>query len=211
MNKDVYYRALGDSLTLGLGPLLHRGFVYDYSNHLVQTLRQPVRTEVVARKGMTSGDLITALNDDYLRMRVAQSHVITITVGGNDLLQAHQQFLNTLNPVSFERAEQLFYEHITDLLFEIYLLKSLHPTPYFIRLIGLYNPFPQLPYSAFWINRFNAILQSMTSSVVRYVDLMSPFTQYGRRALAWGGIHPNRRGYRLITQALIESGYNPLL
>lgn len=210
LERTIYYRPLGDSITLGTGAFFHRGFIHSYSNAITNVFKQPVRTELFAQRGMMSSELKQLLNDSTIQRRLAPANIITITIGSNDLLEAHDHFLNTFNPIVFERAEETFYKNLIEIIWTLHLIKYYHPSPYFIRLIGLYNPFPHLPYSAFWINRFNAILHSMESPLVRYVDVLTPISIRGRRVLSFGGVHPNRKGYQLIAKKINETGYEPL-
>ncbi|WP_017187630.1 GDSL-type esterase/lipase family protein [Alkalibacillus haloalkaliphilus] len=210
MEEDLFYRALGDSLTVGIGSYFNRGFVSRYAQMAVEQLNRPVRTEVFAKNRMTSGQLRTMIHDQHVRSRLMHSNIVTITVGGNDLIQANRMFLRTYNPIVFEHAEQQLYENLLYILYEIQILKWLYPTSYFIRLIGLYNPYPQLGYSQFWINRFNDVLRSLQTDHIRYVDILPHFSDGGRNLLAFGSVHPNRNGYNLIAKQLVNSGFSPL-
>ncbi|WP_188207929.1 GDSL-type esterase/lipase family protein [Alkalibacillus aidingensis] len=211
MGDDLFYRALGDSLTLGVGNYFSGGFVSRYAQISLKTLRRPVRTEVFAKNKMTSGQLRAMLQDPHVRFRLIPANMITITTGGNDLLYANRMFLKTYNPIVFEHAEQQFYENLLYILHEIQLLKSLHSTPYFVRLIGLYNPYPDLSYSLFWVNRFNQILKNFATDIVQYVDILPHFDQGRKKLLAIGSMHPNKHGYNLIAHKLAETGYYPLV
>lgn len=89
MKKEVpnYYLALGDSITAGYG-VGSRNFASLYYTRLVAA--QPdLRFVNYGISGLTTGGLANLLSSDLrLRNLVAQSRVITLTIGSNDLLRA---------------------------------------------------------------------------------------------------------------------------
>lgn len=210
MNDFVVYKAIGDSLTVGIGNYFSKGFVNRYAQRTVETLQVPVRTEVFAKNKLTSENLLYRIQDEKTQSRLMTANIITITIGGNDLLQANKAFMYTYDPSVFDEVTIQFYQNMMSILSEIHYLKSLHPTPYMIRLIGLYNPFPHLSYSDFWVQRFNDILLSFEDERTRFVDIYSYFI-YGREHLFnFGRLHPNKYGYEVIAEATAASGFEPL-
>ncbi len=138
------------------------------------------------------------------------ANIITITAGGNDLLQANRTFMYTYDPSVFDEVTVEFYQNMASILSEIHYLKSLHPTPYMIRLIGLYNPFPHLSYSDFWVQRFNNILLSFRDERTQFVDIYSYFIYGGEHLFNFGRLHPNKYGYEVIAEATASCGFEPL-
>lgn len=83
------YLALGDSISVGTGLLdKSQGFTYlladslKYGNYYNQAVN-----------GYTSNDLLKQLNDEKIRKEVRAADVITITIGGNDLIQMADKLL----------------------------------------------------------------------------------------------------------------------
>ncbi|TFB14592.1 hypothetical protein E3U55_13255 [Filobacillus milosensis] len=210
MNDFIVYKGIGDSLTVGIGNYFSKGFVNRYAQRTVETLQIPVRTEVFAKNKITSADLLYRIQDEKVQSRLMTANIITITIGGNDLLQANREFTRTFIPGVFDEATFSFYRNMLAVLAEIRFLKSLHPTPYIIRLIGLYNPFPHLSYSDFWVQRFNDILLSFEDDHIAFVDIYPYFIYGAEHLLNFGGLHPNKYGYEIIAEATAASGYEPL-
>ncbi|WP_175615241.1 GDSL-type esterase/lipase family protein [Piscibacillus halophilus] len=210
MNDFIVYKALGDSLTVGIGNYFSKGFVNRYAQRAVETLQLPVRTEVFAKNKLTSDNLLYRIQDEKVQSRLMTANIITITIGGNDLLQANETFLHSFNPSVFDEVTFQFYLNMMSILSEIHYLKSLHPTPYIIRLIGLYNPFPHLSYSDFWVQRFNNILLSFKDEQTQFVDIYSYFIYAGEHLFNFGRLHPNKYGYEVIAEATAASGFEPL-
>ncbi|MGM8216688.1 GDSL-type esterase/lipase family protein [Bacillaceae bacterium W0354] len=207
--EELYYKALGDSITTGVGAIFSKGFVSKYARFAVNELGIPIRTETIAKNRLTSSDLLYRLQEEGVQSRLMYGNIYTITIGGNDLLQANRVFNETMDPAIFDVTAMEFRQNIANILAEIHFVKKYFPSPYMVRLIGLYNPLPYLPYSDFWIIRFNQILQSFDSETVKYVDLYRPFIYGGQQLLTSRGIHPNRHGYQVIAEQAAKVGFKP--
>ncbi|GAE25498.1 lipase/Acylhydrolase with GDSL-like motif in BtlB locus [Halalkalibacter wakoensis JCM 9140] len=188
------YTALGDSLTVGVGALLSSGFVKRYAKMIETTYQIPVSLRIKAKPGMNSSQLLQTLSSSHIKKAIAQADLITITIGGNDLLQAYR---NKNQPHALEQSVHLFVYNLSQILQKIALIKSFSPRPYKVQLIGLYNPIPFHPYSAYFVQKFNHVLRRFSSGPVSYVDVYDPFQSNGTKLLA-GDFHPNNRGYQII-------------
>jgi lysophospholipase L1-like esterase len=86
------YVAVGDSLATGAGA--QRGYAERYADHLRADGGGSVRFTNFARDGWTSADLLAALEGDpRFADALTRADVVTIDIGGNDLLRAQAQFL----------------------------------------------------------------------------------------------------------------------
>ncbi|WP_169513910.1 GDSL-type esterase/lipase family protein [Halalkalibacillus halophilus] len=204
--REIIYKALGDSLTVGVGSKFTKGFVQKYASDLSHEWKIPVRTEVFARKRLLSEDLVDLMQDPYVQERLTYGNLFTITTGSNDLLRANRLLMRTGNPMYFEYASFQFEENIFRILDTIHQLKAGSTIPYQIRLVGLYNPYPELTYSDYWIHRWNHTLYSFEDQVVRYVHVYDEFRAHHRKLLAFKSIHPNKQGYHVIAKRLLETG-----
>lgn len=204
MRPIIRYTAIGDSLTVGTGALFSNGFVERYSKMLEMHFQLPVYINKYAKNGITSAELLKMLSDSRVTHSIYNSDIITITTGGNDLLTANRKFMRTMNPIYFNVAIHEFYRNIQSILDKIYVIKSPITKPYLIQILGLYNPYPELPYSEYWLRKFNTIMKSLTSRNVRFVDIYSPFKYLGNQVLSVD-FHPNRKGYQLIAEELFRN------
>lgn len=85
MNK-LYYTALGDSLTNSIAADLFDGFAYQICRYFKKNC-DDVCFSNLGRSGLKSCGLLTMLKHCCsVRCRVKDSDIITITIGGNDLL-----------------------------------------------------------------------------------------------------------------------------
>lgn len=213
MINRIVYTALGDSLTVGTGAFFSHGFVQRYAYLTEKALSRPIQVDVIAKNGMSSSELVDVIiKNPNIRSSILKANILTITIGGNDLLQANRLFQETGNFQVFQSALQQLKNNLTTILSEISLLKSYSSTPYFVRIIGLYNPYPRLPYSQYVVEHFNRVLSSFTTNnnIVKIVNISHLFNNK-QQLLSLDRLHPNKIGYQLIAEQLVSTGYYPFV
>src|SRR4030042_6070074 len=83
------YTAFGDSLAYGTGATNNQGYVDQYKSYLEADNQATVTLYNLGVPGWTSADLLNALKkNSTFRLAAAGSDVITVDIGGNDLLRA---------------------------------------------------------------------------------------------------------------------------
>jgi lysophospholipase L1-like esterase len=188
------YMALGDSIAAGYGAIpATQGYVYLlYQDGVIDTVQNTLFCDA-AVPGATSKDVL-----DYQVPQVAlfQPHVITITVGGNDLFQ----ILAGADPGEVLNNFALNLQQI------LYKLRTQFPDTriYISNQYGV----PEIAGSDQIIPVFNSVLSSVAEAFgVTVVDLYSAFE--GRKGLllierhdaAPDQAHPTNAGYRAIANA----------
>ena len=211
LDRPVYYAALGDSITVGVGSLLAPGFVKQYAIISEKALQTRVFYQKFAKNGANSRDVIRVLEKPNCRRAIAQADIITITAGGNDLIDAGRIYSKTGNANVFRASLEETKSNFSYIISTIANLQgeTYHDT--MIRIVNLYNPNPGMPEAAQWINEYNSYLYSLSSANVRIADVYSVFQQDPREFLFIDHIHPNRRGYQVIAHQLYLTGYSPLV
>ncbi|MCD8501207.1 MAG: GDSL-type esterase/lipase family protein [Bacillaceae bacterium] len=205
--RPILFTALGDSLTSGVGSLLSNGFVEEYALLTERTLRRNVVIHNYAKSGIKSDQLIHDLRRPEVRNSIFYADIITITIGGNDLLHANREFKRTGNPAIFSNALHYFRQNVSQVLNEIDLIKANNPSPYTLRVIGLYNPYPSVPYSHYWVDMFNKTLADITNQYGVFVNIYPTLTN--NKKMIWlDKLHPNKNGYKTIAYELYKTGYN---
>ncbi len=139
--KDtIEYVALGDSLTEGVGDETARGgFVPIVAGDLQDRYGL---TNLVTHNYGVAGErsdqiLKRVKNDEDLRGDLADADLITLTVGGNDVLKVMQSKFFGLSIDSFTEPMADYTERMTDLFSQIRSLNEDAP----IYVLGIYNPF----------------------------------------------------------------------
>ncbi|MDT2829669.1 SGNH/GDSL hydrolase family protein [Vagococcus carniphilus] len=133
--------AIGDSLTEGVGDTTNTG---GYVPLLQTDLGEQFPIEVVqaenfGKSGDRSDQILKRLKkDEAMQESVKKADVITMTVGGNDLMKAIQsKMFNKLSLKSFARPQKKYQKQLEQLYEEI---RSLNPSAPIYQL-GIYNPF----------------------------------------------------------------------
>ncbi|MBS4196412.1 GDSL-type esterase/lipase family protein [Lederbergia citri] len=208
--NPLRYLAIGDSLTAGIGvPFFEPGFVEYYKGISRQILKRPIPYQKYARPGATTEDILTMLHSPIVMEAVSHANIITITAGGNDLINAAKGFITNTNAESVAQAIQQSRDHYLKILERLHHLdKQEH---YIIRLTNLYNPFPDIPIAEAGIKEYNSMIASFNSeNNVKVADIFSIFKGKEKALLSHGGIHPNGEGYYQMALAISRLGYSPL-
>jgi len=174
-------------------------------------LQKPIKVNIFAKNGATSAEILLRMRSNKVRESLYYSSIITITAGGNDLIHAWRQYKKTQNPYVFQQVLQVFPDNLDAIIQDIYSLKSAISGTYMIRLVGLYNPFPQIAGSDAYIQSFNRSLHRFANGNIAVADIQYPFKLYGRKVLSIDGLNPNGKGYQLIAKTLYHLGYSPLI
>lgn len=196
MDKTINYLAFGDSLTVGFGAPDGRGFVYSFKMKVEQWLNVPVQLIQAGTNGATTSELLQTLESDpQIQKDIQEADIITITAGGNDLIQAAIPFFYQNDPAFLKTALQTYESNYKEIMTQIETLRQGIDTPYVIALIGLYNPLPQVPESAYWVQRFNIFLRKLEQPHIHIVQVYDAFVGQDTRYLSDDAIHPNEDGY----------------
>lgn len=196
MDKTINYLAFGDSLTVGFGAPDGRGFVYSFKMKVEQWLNVPVQLIQAGTNGATTSELLQTLESDpQIQKDIQEADIITITAGGNDLIQAAIPFFYQNDPAFLKSALQTYESNYKEIMVQIETLRQGIDTPYLIALVGLYNPLPQVPESAYWVQRFNLFLRKLEQPHIHIVQVYDAFVGQDTRYLSEDAIHPNEDGY----------------
>jgi lysophospholipase L1-like esterase len=211
-NRALEYIAIGDSLTAGVGtPLFEHGFVERYAKFAQEDLSKRIHLFKFAHSGATSKEILSMLSQRCTEKAVKQADLITITAGGNDLIQSAKEYLQTENKEILVDSLKSSIHTISSIVKRVDELVTDCEGPFIIRIANLYNPFPPINIADQWVRTFNNHLkQAATSPNVKIVDLYSVFKGKEDLLLSRDGIHPNTRGYTLIVEAFRNYDYRPL-
>jgi lysophospholipase L1-like esterase len=192
---------LGDSLARGTGDETGLGI----GGRLVEDLRQRhIRTNNViniAVNGARTGDLLHQLESSNVQTLLAESNVIIVSVGGNDLWGDNWRNAPPQNPA-------IVMNNVLDLIERaVSTIRATNRTAR-IFIVGLYNPFGGSRLGAMvtpFINEWNSklidrfardgnIVVVQTSDIFKFHDRLS-LDQF----------HPNDEGYALIARRIADT------
>lgn len=211
MKRELRYLAVGDSLTVGYGAPEGCGFVDLYHAALEERLDANVYVLNAGVNGDTSGQILERLRKDReLRQFAKTADVVTVTAGGNDLIQAAKMYFMDSD-----------YKHLIYALMEckrnleamVALLRKLKGTDSgrcVLRVAELYNPAPDFEDADQCVRRYNAGLRKIDLRPAVVARVYDSFGKEVRSLLYDDMIHPNEAGYRRIAAAFVEAGFAPL-
>jgi lysophospholipase L1-like esterase len=206
----IHYTAIGDSLTVGVGDLFGGGFVPRYGRLIQERLRQQVVYDKMGMSGARTADILSLVSSDgRARAALQNADIITLTAGGNDLVDAAKAYTVYQNEDVFRQALAECRQNFAGILSVIRQLKS-GRKPYLIRAVDLYNPSPSLPEAGLWIKLFNSHLESFEDGNLKVANIFILFQGRERELLSLDRFHPNGRGYSIIAEELHKQGYGPL-
>jgi lysophospholipase L1-like esterase len=210
MERELVYLALGDSLTAGKGAPPDSSFVQQYIRLTETSLGLTVIAKNAGKSGATTEQILQVIRtDEKVRSAAERSAVITLTAGGNDLIQAAKRYYFDNDSRILMSALKRFQRNISHILETIRQLKE-GSGVYAVRVIGLYNPLPEFEEAVFWVNKFNEHLRSLQSGHIHIVDVYDAFLGKEDDYLSDDRFHPNPEGYRVIAERVHLTGYDPI-
>lgn len=209
-DKELFYLALGDSLTAGIGAtetnyLRLSGFVPQLTSYLRET--QPVYVENHGIPGLTSGQLFRYVQEGLgMTAKLAEADLITITIGGNDLLQLLTSELERqMDNEKLSEILQTYSQHIQKTFKHIRQVNPEVP----IYILDLFSPFgidhPLHQISKQVVTSFNAQLNQLVETEENiYMVSVYPYFLHKEEELTHitkDDVHPNDQGYQVIFKA----------
>ncbi|GFH41742.1 hypothetical protein Hs30E_02930 [Lactococcus hodotermopsidis] len=230
--KNFSYVAIGDSLTEGVGDRTEQGgFVPLLAKSLDETYNLKVATQNFGKAGDTSTQIykrMTKTNQEAIDTALKKADLITITVGGNDVMKVIRDNISSLTDVSeasFVKPAKTYEKQMTAIFDAIRALNSTVP----VYVIGIYNPFylnfPEITQMQDIINEWNQSTETIVAKqenmfFVPVNDLLYQgidgsqgiTTSDGEKeivindALFEGDhFHPNNIGYQIMSDAVFEA------
>lgn len=207
--KQLHYLALGDSLTDGVGDEYNQD---GYVGRLASTLQtwasiSKVEIDNRGKRGRRSDQLLKLIKKGHYDEEFQQAELISMTMGGNDVMKVVKQDLFNLKRDAFD-AELLAYKERYSKIIEG--IRAKNPTAPLL-LIGFYNPFSIVTKEAnefdTIITEWNRIIEEIASKDTNacYVSVEDLFDSNEELVYHTDFFHPNARGYEKMTERIIAS------
>lgn len=207
----VPYTAVGDSLTVGFGAMPGNGFVPVYRGMAERRVGEFVSYENFGVNGLTSAELHANLKrSPQLRSSLKEARIITISIGGNDLIRAAKSAPMQNAAQHFNKALSQCESNFAGIMQTMNQIKQGARSPYIIRAVGLYNPYPQVDAATKWVQQFNRYINGYFGSNYAAADIFPAFYGRERELLSFDHLHPNGKGYKVIAEQLNRLGYYPV-
>jgi lysophospholipase L1-like esterase len=234
--SSVVYTALGDSIGFGLFASIGNGYVPTYERYIEADSGSGVTGINLSVPGWTSTDLLRELRGNLLfRVSVATSTIVTVNIGGNDLLSGRGSYKDRNcggadNQDCLRTGITTFTNNFNAILAEVRSLRGSRNT--IIRTMDVYNPYVNedraqdtwpndqgndfqvlKPYIDAVNNAIAATASARNVPCARvYLAFNGPngdIDPSDRGLIAFDGLHPNTSGHRLIADLLRGLGYSP--
>jgi len=200
--KQIAPIILGDSLGRGTGDESGLGI----GGRLVDELRRRhIDTKNIvniAVNGARTRDLEQQLTSPNVQTLVAQSNVVIVSIGGNDLWgDADWRNAPPRDP------EHAMKEVLDRLQGSVRTIRAVNPSAR-IFVIGLYNPFITTPFGKMltpFVNNWNAMLVERFAADPRIVIVQTSDIFAYRDRLSFDRFHPGDEGYSLIARRIADA------
>jgi len=218
---------MGDSLAAGA--LAQEGYVPRYATYVNTDTGSKVTTLNMGIPGWHSGDLLNALqNDPIFRNQVSGAELVTWDIGGNDLANAHDSFVQKtcggLDNQDCLRAAVSTFEPNWDAIV-VELLKLRNPSRTILRTMDIYNPYVASDMKAGIFNTIEPYLDEVNGHIhsnaqANNIPVAAVHTAFNGAdgtqdpgtlgLIAADGFHPNDAGHKVIADQLRTLAYAPL-
>lgn len=193
---------LGDSLGRGTGDESGLGI----GGRLVDELRRRhVETKNIvniAVNGARTRDLAEQLTSHNVQTLVAQSNVVIVSIGGNDLWGDNNW--RNAPPRDPERVMSEVLDRVEQI---VRTIRGANRSAR-IFVIGLYNPFVTTPFGKMltpFVNRWNALMVERFAADPNVVVVQTSDIFEFRDRLSFDRFHPNEEGYSLIARRIADA------
>ncbi|MCD1023564.1 SGNH/GDSL hydrolase family protein [Enterococcus sp. SMC-9] len=138
--EKLHFVAIGDSLTEGIGDETKRGgFVPIVTSDITERYRlTSVEVENYGVAGERSDQILTRMKkEESILANVATADILTLTVGGNDLMKVIQDNFFGLSIKTFKRPQEKYQKRVAEII--ALMQKQNKNAPIYV--FGIYNPF----------------------------------------------------------------------
>ncbi|WP_144549717.1 GDSL-type esterase/lipase family protein [Bacillus sp. X1(2014)] len=203
---QIHHLAIGDSIIRGVGAPKDENFVSLFSNKLAELTSKKIVTQNEGINGITSSELNDLVQEGRFDESIKQSNIITINVGGNDILQlAKGQDIRSVIQ-DYDQLKTNFAKNLTDITTKIAKLNP-NATIVFLELYNPLSPNEQLyPLADKMLPKWNLNIYEAANKVSGSIVVETTKVINGDHLqnLSSDGVHPNVAGYTAISEQMIE-------
>ncbi|MDO1605393.1 SGNH/GDSL hydrolase family protein [Lactobacillus sp. YT155] len=220
LKSEIKLVAVGDSLTEGVGDTTKKG---GYVNLIKEKIQKNYDTKVKTENFGIAGETSLQINkrvtkDPKLQKSLKDADVITLTVGGNDLMHILKAKGLALSKKDVSSGTDTFEDNLNDLIVNIRRYNSKSP----IYLYSIYNPFgisiKEVKYMNTAVKNWNSFSKQTVSENynVHFVNVDKLLSNPKKTIKNKDGeaqnpylstddyFHPNNKGYQLMTDELYK-------
>ncbi|MBM7553599.1 GDSL-type esterase/lipase family protein [Thalassobacillus pellis] len=192
--------ALGDSLTYGVGEAGH-GYVDDLQHSFSKNHPGRLVVHNYGIPGQQSDGLLLQLQKKQVQKSIADADYIIIFIGTNDLLKHNGNDLHPIYEKKIQNGKADYTKNVKKIL--TFIRKENPDAP--VLYLGLYNPLPDNQKIGGIVKKWNDTSKNVISEYPRtkFIATDEIFKEKSGEFFS-DALHPNKRGYQLITKKIIE-------
>ena len=206
--ETIYYLALGDSLTRGIGDETNQ---YGFTSILAKEMQKSpnvlsVELDNRGKNGRRSDQMLKLVKSGHYDEELKKASFITITLGGNDVMKIVKKDLFNLKVSMFTKELPLFVERYNEI---IRLIREKTDVP--IVLVGFYNPLSIItnqatPFESI-IKEWNGEIEKISKSEqnICFVPIEDLFSSNVDMVYHTDFFHPNANGYNVMAERMMET------
>ncbi|WP_160688745.1 GDSL-type esterase/lipase family protein [Clostridium sp. C2-6-12] len=194
---------LGDSLAKGTGDETGAGFAQEFAKAWSAQNNKKVETSNMAINGDVSSGLLTVVQKEEILKSVELSNLIFISIGGNEV-KAFQSNIKDANAADVKIVQDKYLSNLKEIM---NLIQSKNKKCKIV-FIGLYNPFGEeisqenLKTLYEWNFKTEELLSLYPNTV--FIPTYDLFKYNLDNYLAQDKFHPNSKGYKAISNRILE-------
>lgn len=195
---------IGDSIAKGTGDEKGKGFSGNLTDSFKNSTSKQIQLNNLGIDGLESSGLLQQLQNKKWNQSVADSDLILISIGGNDL-----RSILTLNGLAQQDAfQQKRDSYMNDLKQSLKLLRTANPKAEIV-FLGLYNPYEKLTsaeaqgFLEEWNYKSQQLIESDGKAL--FIPTYDLIKYNVSRYIAQDGLHPNASGYQAISNRISQS------
>ncbi|MFC2948984.1 SGNH/GDSL hydrolase family protein [Virgibacillus sediminis] len=203
--RSRHITAVGDSLTQGVGAYHEEGGYVGILDRAVNDRLPLVKFDNHGKRGNRSDQLLKRLEKPEITESIAQSDMVLITIGANDIMKVAKENFTNLQMENFNQELRRYEDRLESI---IETIQEINPETE-VFLIGFYNPF-----EAYFQNvkELEMIVQNWNTTgkeVVEeeggtYIPIADLFKDTDVHLFAEDNFHPNDLGYQRIAKRVLE-------
>lgn len=224
--EKFHVLAIGDSLTQGVGDTTNQGgYVPLLAKRLAETYRYQTVTSNYGISGNTSRQILNRMKKQKaIQKNLKTANIMTLTVGGNDVMKVIRENLDHLNENNFTAGSKAYKRNLRQI---IDFAREENPDlPIYI--IGIYNPFylnfPEMTQMQDIVDNWNLGTEQLTTEYdkVYFVGINDQLykgvdgqegvvsvsgdqtTVVNDALFTEDHFHPNNTGYSIMANAIME-------
>lgn len=203
-STELYHLVLGDSVAKGYGSS-QGGYAEMASAELEKQTGKKVVVDNAAVNGLTTDYLLRMLQTEDIQAKLKKADLITISIGGNNLLRLNPNDGVLKNLQALEREKDIYKKDLQEIL---NLIRKQNPSALIV-LAELYNPLELddsvSSYANMFLEGWNKAVRSSAKTHAPAVVLpMQKLLPSKETDLFFDKIHPNDKGYKIIADSFAQ-------